>query len=109
MIPPRTDVSLARPKTLCGSGGSGTLRIPRQGVGQFPTLLALGLLIVSSRAAIAEQRTVTLAIGNMYCETCPYIVKKTIEKASGVSKSPFRSRKKRQSLCSMMRGQRSRI
>jgi hypothetical protein len=61
MIPPRTDVSLARPKTLCGSGGSGTLRIPRQGVGQFPTLLALGLLIVSSRAAIAEQRTVTLA------------------------------------------------
>jgi len=60
-------------------------------------LLALGLLIVSSRAAIAEQRTVTLAIGNMYCETCPYIVKKTIEKASGVSKSPFRSRKKRRS------------
>jgi mercuric ion binding protein len=53
---------------------------------KFTTSLVLGLLIVSSGAAMAEQRTVTLAVENMYCEACPYIVKKTIEKVSGVSK-----------------------
>ena len=35
---------------------------------------------------MAEQRTVTLVVDNMYCEACPYMVKKTIEKVSGVSK-----------------------
>lgn len=74
---------------------------------KFPISLALGLLIASSGAAIAEQRTVTLAVDNMYCEACPYMVKKTIEKVSGVSKVTV-SRKRRQSLSSMMRGQRSR-
>jgi periplasmic mercuric ion binding protein len=53
---------------------------------KFTTSLVLGLLIVSSGAAMAEQRTVTLAVENMYCEACPYMVKKTIEKVSGVSK-----------------------
>ena len=53
---------------------------------KFATSLVLGLLIVSSGAAMAEQRTVTLAVDNMYCEACPYMVKRTIEKVSGVSK-----------------------
>jgi len=53
---------------------------------KFTTSLVLGLLILSSGAAMAEQRTVTLAVDNMYCEACPYMVKKTIEKVSGVSK-----------------------
>jgi mercuric ion binding protein len=44
------------------------------------------LLFVSSGAAMAEQRTVTLAVENMFCEACPYMVKKTIERVSGVSK-----------------------
>lgn len=48
--------------------------------------LILGLLVVSSGAAMAEERTITLAVENMYCEACPYMVKKTIEKVSGVSK-----------------------
>jgi periplasmic mercuric ion binding protein len=52
----------------------------------FTTPLVLSLLLVSSGAAMAEQRTVTLAVENMYCEACPYMVKKTIEKVSGVSK-----------------------
>jgi periplasmic mercuric ion binding protein len=42
---------------------------------RFSTLLALGLLIVSSGGAVAEQRTVTL-VENMYCEACPFMVKK---------------------------------
>lgn len=54
---------------------------------QFTTSLLLGLLIVSSGAAMAEQRTVTLAVDNMYCKACPYMVKNTIEKVSGVSKA----------------------
>ena len=54
---------------------------------KFPTLLALGLLIVSSGGAMAEQRTVTLAVDNMYCEACPYIVKKTLERVAGVAKA----------------------
>ena len=53
---------------------------------KLPISLALGLLIVSCGAAMAEQRTVTLAVEKMYCEACPYMVKKTIEKVSGVSK-----------------------
>jgi periplasmic mercuric ion binding protein len=53
---------------------------------KFTTSLALGLLIVSSGGAMAAQRTVILAVDNMYCEACPYMVKKTIEKVSGVSK-----------------------
>jgi periplasmic mercuric ion binding protein len=53
---------------------------------KFTTPLVLALLLVSSGAAMAEQRTVTLAVENMYCEACPYMVKKTIEKVSGVSK-----------------------
>ncbi len=53
---------------------------------KFPISLALGLLIISSDGAMAEQRTVTLVVDNMYCEACPYMVKKTIEKVSGVSK-----------------------
>lgn len=32
---------------------------------KFPTSLALGLLIISSGGAMAEQQTVTLAVDNM--------------------------------------------
>ena len=52
---------------------------------KFTIPLVLGSLLVSS-AAMAEQKTVALAVENMYCEACPYMVKKTIEKVSGVSK-----------------------
>jgi mercuric ion binding protein len=46
----------------------------------------LGVLI-STQAASASERTVTLAVSNMYCEACPYMVKKTLESVSGVSKA----------------------
>jgi mercuric ion binding protein len=42
--------------------------------------------LISSQAASAAQRTVTLTVSNMYCEACPYMVKKTLERVSGVSK-----------------------
>lgn len=52
---------------------------------KFLGSLAFGLFL-SSNAAYAEQRSVTLVVDNMYCEACPYMVKKTIERVSGVSK-----------------------
>lgn len=47
--------------------------------------LAIGLL-ASSSAAFAAQQTVTLAVQNMYCEACPYMVRKTLERVAGVAK-----------------------
>lgn len=41
-------------------------------------------LFISSQAASAAQRTVTLTVHNMACEACPYMVKKTLERISGV-------------------------
>ena len=43
-------------------------------------------LLILSHAASAAQRTVTLTVSNMYCEACPYVVKKSLEGVSGVSK-----------------------
>jgi mercuric ion binding protein len=44
-------------------------------------------LLISSHAASAVQRTVTLTVSNMYCEACPYMVKKSLESVAGVSKA----------------------
>lgn len=46
--------------------------------------LVVGVL-ASSQAAFAAERTVTLAVDGMYCEACPYMVKKTLTSVSGVS------------------------
>lgn len=51
----------------------------------FIFLVTVGLLAFSP-AALAAERTVTLTVNNMYCEACPYMVKKTLERVSGVSK-----------------------
>ena len=45
--------------------------------------LTLGLLATS--AAVAAERTVTLAVKNMYCAACPSIVKGSLEAVPGVS------------------------
>lgn len=51
-------------------------------------------LLVSSEAAFAAERTVTLTVHNMYCAACPYMVKKTLERVSGVSKASVSFRDK---------------
>ena len=48
--------------------------------------LVLGFLI-SIQAAHASERTITLAISNMFCEACPYMVKQTLESVPGVAKA----------------------
>jgi periplasmic mercuric ion binding protein len=42
-------------------------------------------LLVSSHAFAAE-KTVTLAVKNMYCAACPHIVKASLEAVTGVAK-----------------------
>jgi mercuric ion binding protein len=36
---------------------------------------------------MAGERTVTLAVQNMYCADCPFIVRKSLEAVPGVSKA----------------------
>ncbi len=45
-------------------------------------VLALGLL---ASPALAAVRTVTLAVENMTCASCPYIVKESLAAVQGVS------------------------
>jgi mercuric ion binding protein len=49
--------------------------------------VALGLGLVASSVALAGERTVTLAVKNMYCADCPFIVKKSLEGVPGVTKA----------------------
>ena len=51
---------------------------------KFIISLVIGVL-ASSQAALAAERTITLAVDGMYCEACPYMVKKTLTHVSGVS------------------------
>jgi len=50
--------------------------------------LAMLLVLVTSLAAppaFAGQRIVKLAVANMYCAACPYIVKQSLARVPGVS------------------------
>ena len=47
--------------------------------------LALGLLASSS--AFAGEKTITLAVNNMYCAACPHTVKSSLERVPGVVKA----------------------
>jgi mercuric ion binding protein len=38
-------------------------------------------------AADSTEKTVTLAVRNMYCADCPFIVKKSVERVPGVAKA----------------------
>lgn len=51
------------------------------------TLAALAGGFLVSSAAYAAEQTVTLAVQNMTCASCPYIVKKTLAAVPGVSKA----------------------
>jgi mercuric ion binding protein len=48
-------------------------------------VLALGLL--ASSAVFAGEKTVTLAVQNMYCAACPHTVKSSLEAVPGVVKA----------------------
>jgi len=48
-------------------------------------LAALALAVLVPCVAGAAERTVTLAVDNMYCSACPYIVRETLAGVQGVS------------------------
>ncbi len=61
------------------------------------TSVALGLLLLlglaggflhpgGSQAIAGGEKTITLAVKNMYCADCPFIVKKSLEAVPGVAK-----------------------
>jgi periplasmic mercuric ion binding protein len=52
-------------------------------------LLALVLALlgfIASSPVFAAERTITLAVQNMDCADCPYVVKKSLEAVPGVAK-----------------------
>ncbi|MGE0854216.1 MAG: mercury resistance system periplasmic binding protein MerP [Hyphomicrobiaceae bacterium] len=51
------------------------------------TLLAFAAGFLASGIAVAAERTVTLAVGNMYCASCPLTVKKALSAVPGVIKA----------------------
>ena len=50
-------------------------------------IIVLGLGMLGSSSALAAERTVTLAVQNMFCADCPFIVKKSLEAVPGVAKA----------------------
>jgi mercuric ion binding protein len=46
---------------------------------------AFALCLSASSAAFGAEKTVTLAVKNMYCATCPHMVKASLEAVPGVA------------------------
>ena len=47
-------------------------------------ITALALAILAANDAYAAERTVTLKIDNLFCASCPYIVKQVLAEVPGV-------------------------
>jgi mercuric ion binding protein len=50
----------------------------------FSTAATLCAALLYAGAATAAEKTVTLAVDNMYCAACPYIVKQSLAAVDGV-------------------------
>jgi periplasmic mercuric ion binding protein len=53
---------------------------------KFLTTAILGSILLASSAGLAAEKTVTLAVQNMYCAACPITVKGSLEAVPGVAK-----------------------
>ncbi len=49
------------------------------------TTMVFAATLLSAGTSIAAEKTVTLAVDNMFCASCPYIVKKSLTSVSGVT------------------------
>ena len=47
--------------------------------------VTLAATLIAAGSALADQQTVTLAVKNMTCASCPYIVKQSLVAVPGVS------------------------
>jgi len=61
---------------------------------KFITSVAFGLVLLGSSSAFAGEKTITLAVKNMYCAACPYTVKSSLEGVPGVVKATVSYRDK---------------
>jgi mercuric ion binding protein len=50
------------------------------------SVLTLSVSMMTAPAAFAAERTVTFAVDNMTCASCPYIVKSSMSQVPGVAK-----------------------
>ena len=48
---------------------------------------AIALSVLGASTAFAAEKTITLAVKNMYCDACPLIVRKSLESVPGVNKA----------------------
>jgi mercuric ion binding protein len=48
---------------------------------------AIAISVLVSSIALAAEKTITLAVENMYCADYPFIVRKSLEAVPGVSKA----------------------
>jgi len=46
--------------------------------------MAFAATVLTASIGFAAEKTVTLAVENMYCPSCPYIVKKSLTAVDGV-------------------------
>ena len=53
---------------------------------KFLTTAILGSSLLAPSAGLAGEKTVTLAVQNMYCAACPITVKGSLEAVPGVAK-----------------------
>jgi mercuric ion binding protein len=51
------------------------------------TTVAFVLCVAPPSSTFAAERTLTLAVQNMYCDACPLIVRKSLEAVPGVAKA----------------------
>ncbi len=51
---------------------------------QFPGVAGLAAVLMTGTPSWADEQTVTLAVDNLFCASCPYIVKQVLAKVSGV-------------------------
>ena len=54
---------------------------------KFLIATIFGISLLASSAAMAGQKTVKLAVQNMYCSACPITVKSSLEAVPGVTKA----------------------
>jgi len=55
----------------------------------MPKLLACAVVaggVVATSAAFAAEKTIILAVKNMYCADCPFVIKRSLEAVPGVAK-----------------------
>jgi mercuric ion binding protein len=56
-------------------------------VNKLLVFAAIAVNVLASSTAWAAEKTITLAVNNMYCADCPFIVRKSLEAVPGVSKA----------------------